>query len=135
MRHTILGMVMMMTLFVACGGGDASDADRAIVDLLTERLQLQSTTHYAFGCVDFEGTVLASEILAEAIASDAGIEPEHAASAWVFSDERGIILGGGDGDQQSIVIYDPDSQATNAEEFEEREVDIGGGTLTCFVPK
>ncbi len=105
----------------------------AIVDLLTDRLRLENAEHYAFGCVDFDGTVLSGDPSPDAIAIDAGIEQEHTASVWVS--ETSLVILGGDGNQQGIVIYDPASEATNAQEFEQREVATGDGTLTCFVPK
>ena len=132
MSKTIPATALLMALLAACGGGSDSDADRAIVDLLTDRLVQENAAHYAFGCVDFDGTVLSNDRSPDTIASDAGIEQEHAASAWV-SDAKVFVLGGGD--QQGIIIHDPASEATNAQEFEQREVATGGGTLTCFVPK
>ena len=132
MSKTIPAVAALMALLVACGGGSDLDADRAIVDLLTDRLVLENATYYAFGCVDFDGTVLSNDPSLDAIANDAGIEQEHAASVWA-SEVKVVILGGGD--QQGIIIHDPASEATNAQEFEQREVATGGGTLTCFVPK
>jgi hypothetical protein len=122
-----------MTLLLACGGGNDSFSASAIVDDLTDRLRQENTQHYAFGCVDFDGTVLSSEPSPETIASDANIELEHTANAWV-SETGGVVLGG-DGGQQYIVIHDPASEATNAQTFGQREATVGDGKLFCLVPE
>lgn len=132
MTKLIPCIVLLMALLVACGDGSSLNADEAIVDQLIDELRLENAAHYAFGCVDVDGTVLSNDPSPDAIASDADIEQEQAASVWV-SDTLLVVLGG-DG-QQSIVIYDPASEATNAEDFEQREVATGDGTLICFVPE
>lgn len=121
----------MAALLLACGGASDLDGDSAIVEQLSDMLLQENAEHYAFGCVDFDGTVLSNNPAPDTMAADAGIEQEHIASVWV-SEGTGVILGG---DQQSIVIHDPASEPTNAQEFERRKVDSGGTTLTCFVPK
>lgn len=124
---TAAQLAVLAALLLACGGGSDS-ADRFVMDNLSAQLRQQNAQHYAFGCVDEDGTVLSGSYSVEAIAESAGIE--HAAASWT-SDTRGVVLGA---DQQYIVIYDPQSRATNASQFKTREVAIEQGHLTCLVP-
>lgn len=130
----MLAITLLMALLVACGGGNDSTGDSLdfVTNDLTGKLRQANAEHYAFGCVDLDGTVLSGDYSPDAIADDA--ELEHAADSWTAGGARGVILGGDD-DQQYIVIYDPASEPTNAEEFDRREVEADGGALTCFVPK
>ncbi|OGO51340.1 MAG: hypothetical protein A2148_10575 [Chloroflexi bacterium RBG_16_68_14] len=133
MNKTVPVVALLTALLVACGGGSDSAGDRAIVDDLTDSLVQGNAEHYAFGCVDFDGTVLSSDYSPDAIADDANIELEHAADAWV-SETAGVILGD-DGEPQYIVIYDPQSGPTYATVFERREVIVEEMHLVCLVPK
>ena len=132
MNKTILTIALLMALLVACGGGNGLNDDIFIVDHLTDRLRRENAEHYAFGCVDVDGTVLSNNLSPNAIAIDADIEREHTANVWLSGPSAAILGGNG---QRSIVIYDPASEATNAQEFEQRKVATGDGTLICFVPK
>ena len=131
MNKTAAAIAILAALLVACGDGSDSISDNAIVDDLTDRLRQENTQHFAFGCVDFDGTLLSGDPSPNALAEDAGIE--HVADSWV-SETEGVVLGGA-GQQQYIVIYDPANSPTDAQEFDRREVEADGGALTCFVPK
>lgn len=132
MKVSVLAIVILSALLAACSRGTNS-ADRDIVADLTEQLRQENSDHYAFGCVDFDGTVLTRGPSPDAIAHDAEIEQEHPADSWV-SETGGVVLGG-DGQPQYIVIYDPTGDPTDAQEYERREVATGEGMLTCFVPE
>jgi hypothetical protein len=127
----VLVSALIIALLTGCSGGDDSISDSTIIDDLTNRLVQENAAHYAFGCVDFDGSVQSEEYLPDAIAREAAIE--HNADAWA-AETTGVVLGG-DERQQYVVIHDPASEATDAEDFEEREIAYRDGTLTCFVPK
>lgn len=125
-------MSALVTVFLlGCGGRDNSISDSSIVEELTGRLVQENARHYAFGCIDPDGSLLAAGYAPDAVARDAGIE--HAADSWA-AETGGLVLGGENG-QRYLVIHDPASDATNAQEFQEREVATSGGKLTCLVPK
>ncbi len=119
-------------LGVGCLGGSTSPGDTAIVDDLIGFLREENAAHYTFGCVDFDGDVLEDSSSLDEIAAEAEADSGHDAGVWE-SDVSGIILGGGN--QRSIVIHDPISEPTNAQEFEEQEIEVEGGSLTCYIPK
>lgn len=122
---------LAIALLIGCGGD--SDPDDLLVSQMTTLLQQENTRHYAFACADLEGTVLSREPSPDAIAQDAGIDELHAASAWV-SDTGGVILGTED-QLQYTIVYDPASEPTNAQAFEQREATVGDGKLFCLVPE
>jgi len=123
-------IALFTAVVMACGGSDASEADRAVVDSLTAQLVQENAQAYAFGCVDFDGTVLSAEYSPDVIAAD--VASAHVAESW--SSETGGVVLGGEG-QQYVVIQDTAAEPTGAQEFDEREVEIGEATLTCYVPK
>lgn len=131
MSKTSLASAFLTVFVLGCGGGDESVSDSAIVNDLTGRLVQENTQYYAFGCVDFEGSAFSGDYSPDAIARDVGIE--HVADSW-SAETSGVIVGGG-GDQQYVVIHDPASDATDAQEFEEREIAFGDANLTYLVPK
>lgn len=127
-----LTVAFLLLVVTACGGNSTSQGDDEIVDGLLDLLREENALHYAFGCVDFDGDVLADSPSLDEIAAEAGADPGSDTGVWE-SEASGIILGGGN--QRSIVIHDPNSEPTNAEEFEERDVELEGGSLTCYIPK
>lgn len=132
--NLILAVAALLLFGVGCAGGNStSPGDNEIVDGLLDFLREENTLYYAFGCVDFDGDVLTNGPSPDEIAAESGADSGSDANVWE-SEVSGIILGG-DGNQQSTVIYKPDSPPTNAQEFEEQEIEVGGGSLTCYIPK
>ena len=129
----LIPAVAVLALFgVGCVGGSTSPGDAAIVDDLIGLLREENAAYYAFGCVDYDGDVLANGPSLDEIATEVGADSGHDAGVWE-SEVSGIILGGGN--QRSIVIQDPNSEPTNAEDFDQRIVSVEGGSLTCFLPQ
>ena len=131
LNKAVVASGLLAAFLFACDGGDGTFSDSVLVEELADRLVLENAQHYAFGCMDSDGSVLSADYAPDAIALDAEIE--HAAVSWA-AETSGVVLGGDDG-QQYLVIHDPASGATNAKEFEEREVAANGGKLLCLVPE
>ncbi len=128
----LLAIAALALLAIACSGSSSSPDDTAIVDDLIRLLREENAAYYAFGCIDYDGDVLANGPSLDEIAVEVGADSGHDAGVWE-SEVSGIILGGGN--QRSIVIQDPNSEPTNAEDFDQRIVSVEGGSLTCFLPQ
>ena len=131
MINMVRSLVVLSLLTIACGD-DQSAVDKFFDDVVQESLVLENSLHYAFACVDYGGDWLATEFTVGAIMSKIDIEPSLRGS-WE-SDSRGVNLGG-NGSQQSVMIYKPEGTPTNAEKFDQQEIEVDGVSLTCFLPQ